>query len=103
SPGNSGGSCASPVRKASRKLTSGRRGCSTKTTRKPFASVHSSPAGRFKGRGASGGGGSRRKASMFDSVWLIEESAECGVLSAEWKAIVFHSALSTLHSSFRLW
>src|SRR6266481_3312463 len=63
-PGRSAGSFASPDRKASRKLIRGRRLSSTTTRPNPFASVVSRCSGSFSGRGASGGGIWRRKASV---------------------------------------
>src|SRR5882762_10678533 len=63
-PGRSAGSFASPDRKASRKLIRGRRLSSTTTRPNPFTSVVSRCCGSFSGRGASGGGIWRRKASV---------------------------------------
>jgi hypothetical protein len=69
-PGSSSGSEASPERKASRKLTSGSRGCSTTMTRNPEGSEDSSGSGRFNARSGSGAGGWRRKSSV--SIVLME-------------------------------
>jgi hypothetical protein len=50
---------------------------------KPFASVVSSGAGRFKGRGASGAGGSRRKVSSWVSGIMVQRNDEVGTMNDE--------------------
>src|SRR6266581_4492825 len=63
-PGIAGGSLASPLRKARRKLINGKCLSSTVTTSNPFDNLVVTGSGSDKGRSANGAGNSRRKVSV---------------------------------------